>query len=610
MSKKKLFTGIASFLVITGLSLVSLIDVKHGLGYGGGGGGSAQPSATISVISPNGGEVLGAGYTDTISWSTTGGTLISKVSISYSTDGGTYFTTIADLVENTGSYEWSIPENIETTKAVIKLRGYTSGGGYLYSDKSDSNFTITANVEIPAAPTNVVVSNPGTGDSLNISWVNPDSFDSIRVYRSTDETSGLGELILDDSTSSMTDSGLTKDTTYYYTVRSVNASGIESQNTDRHAGTPTDSTGEGSVNANNSYLSADKTSVLADGVDYAVITVHARDIKNNPVTNANVTLYSNRMSDDLNAVLGSINSQTNVTDGLGDASFVVTSNEIGISQYTASVNNVTINDQISVEFAPVNPPSTNPADYTYSYVSQSSNATVKQGGETTLTLTIKNTGSATWYNTGSNSVHLGTDRPADRNCGFYTTGSSWLSTNRIAMDQGTVAPGELATFTFAIAGAPLPGTYPEYFRPVVENVTWMSDQNINWNINVTAASYQYQWISQSEYPTLDTNEQATLTLTVQNTGDSTWYNSGMFPIHLATDRPADRSSVVYDSSWLAINRAASMNESIVAPGEYATFTFEIQATSNSGTYSEYFRPIAENLTWMNDAGIYWNVTVR
>jgi hypothetical protein len=68
--------------------------------------------------------------------------------------------------------------------------------------------------------------------------------------------------------------------------------------------------------------------------------------------------------------------------------------------------------------------------------------------------------------------------------------------------------------------------------------------------------------------------------------------------------------MIYHPNWITVNRANVMNESIVAPGEYATFTFDIQAPSTSGTYSEYFRPIAENLTWMNDTGIYWNVTVR
>jgi archaellum component FlaG (FlaF/FlaG flagellin family) len=312
----------------------------------------------------------------------------------------------------------------------------------------------------------------------------------------------------------------------------------------------------------------------------------------------------------LDAVLGSVNSETNISDGLGDATFAVRSSEVGISEYTATANNVSINDKVMVEFTPINPPSTNPNDYNYSVVSQSSNNSVQFGGESTLTLTIKNTGTATWYNSGSYPIRLATDRPMDRNSGFYVDDSNWLATNRIAMDQGTVLPGDLATFTFPIAGAPLPGTYPEYFRPVVDHLTWMSDQNIMWNINVTGTTYQYQWISQSDYPTLNAGETASLSLTIKNTGNTTWYGYGMFPIHLATDRPADRSSMIYHPYWISVNRVNVMNELTVAPGEYATFTFDIQAPATSGTYTEYFRPVAENLTWMNDAGIYWNVTVR
>lgn len=107
--------------------------------------------------------------------------------------------------------------------------------------------------------------------------------------------------------------------------------------------------------------------------------------------------------------------------------------------------------------------------YSYQFVTQSAYPTLKPGATAQLQLTIKNTGTATWAKTGANALHLGTSSPQDRNSGFYN--NSWLATNRIAMDQDSVAPGANATFTFNITGYSQEGIYKEYFRPVAEGIT-------------------------------------------------------------------------------------------------------------------------------------------
>lgn len=608
MIRKNYLSVLLSIAAIVGLSAVSLLDVKQGFGYGGGGGGGGS-SYNIYLSSPDGGEIWAAGTTNQVSW-TTNTSLITYAALEYSLDGGsTYSTVIISNTPNNGAYLWDIPSTVESNQVKVKIKGYNSGGGLMATDNSSSNFTITQNAVKPNPPTGVMVSNTGTGTQLDINWTNPTgSYDHIRIYRSTIE-GDRGTLVYDDVTgTSKSDTGLTTGTTYYYTLSSVNSDGIESDKTDQASGTPT------VTNASSifSYISTDKTSVPADGESVATITVGAHNNSDQPISGMTITLYSSRQEDSM-ASISAENKVTAVSDSNGEAKFTVKSNQPGISTYSAKVDGVVINQTVNVEFTPTVQPSGNINDYAYQFVSESGNPTIRQGETGTVTLRIRNTGSATWYSTGAHPVRLATEAPPvrDRNSGFYTSGTSWLSENRIAMDQGTVAPGQEATFTVVLNGKPGPGTYPEIYTPVVEFLGWLNtDSNIGWNVTVTGVTYQYEWVEQSAYPTLTPGQTTTLTLKVRNTGNTTWYNTGSFPIHLGTDRPTDRSSMVWNSSWLSANRSAGMSESSVAPGEVATFNFNVQAPTATGTYTEYFRPLAENLTWMNDAGIYWNVIVQ
>jgi len=100
---------------------------------------------------------------------------------------------------------------------------------------------IAPDVTPPSPPSNVKVVDPTTGGTLNLSWTNPSEadFSHICIYRST-TTGVLGNLVYDKVVgTSKTDTGLTNDVTYYYTLRSVDKLGNESSNIDQYSGTPT-----------------------------------------------------------------------------------------------------------------------------------------------------------------------------------------------------------------------------------------------------------------------------------------------------------------------------------------------------------------------------------
>jgi hypothetical protein len=236
------------------------------------------------------------------------------------------------------------------------------------------------------------------------------------------------------------------------------------------------------------------------------------------------------------------------------------------------------------------------------------------GDKLTVKIVIKNKSSNTWYNSGANPVNLGTSTPRDRKSLFAD--SSWIGENKnrpATMEEESVPPEGFATFIFDIEAPATKGNYVEYFTPVVEGAYWMSNKGMYINIGVTGPIYTWQYNGQTATSTnLSPGETATLTLSALNKGNTTWYNTGSYPVRLGTSNPKDRSSAFYDSSsWLSQQRTVTMNEASIAPGSPtpATFTFTIKAPTTPGVYKEYFNLVAEGVTWMNDPGLYWQITV-
>ncbi len=276
---------------------------------------------------------------------------------------------------------------------------------------------------------------------------------------------------------------------------------------------------------------------------------------------------------------------------------------------------------INVSFLSLSFP-TKSADFDYQWISQSNYPILAPGEEAILWVKIKNTGTAVWKR---EFFRLGTSHPRDRSSRFFSGKANWISINRIKMDELEVAPGEIASFGFWIKVPQeiSPGVYREYFSPVADGITWLKDIGIYWDIIVTEkapvppsapttpSAYDFQFISQSAYPTLAPSGIATLTLTLKNTGTATWKNYGPNPLRLGTSHENDRASDFYHESWISPNRACTLDQPEVPPGSVGTFTFKIQVPSNysPGVYREYFQPVVDGITWMKDIGIYWEIEV-
>lgn len=238
-----------------------------------------------------------------------------------------------------------------------------------------------------------------------------------------------------------------------------------------------------------------------------------------------------------------------------------------------------------------------------------------------LRITAKNTGSRIWSNTGAGPVLLATNSPTNRTS--VLCDSSWINCQRPALlQENTVNPGELGTFLFTIKTPSSYSSFTESYRAVSEGVAWFTDIGMVLPFTTKPPTPQWNPLSQDIYrdsaystrvnsSTLAADSTYYIAVRAQNTGNTTWTNSGSNPVRLATSSPQDRSSVFYDSSWLSSNRATTLTEASVAPGQIGTFEFWVSSpyAENGTVFKEYFRPVVEGQAWMNDIGMYQPFTM-
>lgn len=128
----------------------------------------------LSLTSPNGGEVLGAGSNQLITWTTVGG--VAAVKLEYSLNNGGNWTTIVSSISNTGSYNWTIPA-VESNAALVRI---SDAGNSAIFDISNSVFSI-----ISALTLTVVSPNGGeiltAGNNQIMTWTSSGSIAAVKL---------------------------------------------------------------------------------------------------------------------------------------------------------------------------------------------------------------------------------------------------------------------------------------------------------------------------------------------------------------------------------------------------------------------------------------------
>ncbi len=235
------------------------------------------------------------------------------------------------------------------------------------------------------------------------------------------------------------------------------------------------------------------------------------------------------------------------------------------------------------------------------------------GSTQQIIVSAKNTGTATWSNTGSVPIRLGTWQPGRQS----PVASGWIDSTRPVAVVGpggasTVAPNQVGTFTFNVY-MPDGGQHYERFNVLAEGITWFNDPGLTLYLQGQSYAWQPLWFSPSTGTwTMSPGQHFILTMQAKNTGSTTWYKDGQgsFPVHLATNGPQNRGSALYTPSWLSSIRPTGLVQNSVPPGGEGTFTFNAVAPSVTGARFEAFNLVAEGIAWFNDPGFGFTINVQ
>ena len=129
------------------------------------------------------------------------------------------------------------------------------------------------------------------------------------------------------------------------------------------------------------------------------------------------------------------------------------------------------------------------------------------------------------------------------------------------------------------------------------------------------------WYGQSGYMALCPGTRATATVAYHNSGSLGWVQGRMGQAaYLGTWREEpgqDQPSVLGGdgtrgsppTGWPRFDRLAAQPAAYVGPAQVAWFRFDIQAPQAPGTYRLGIRPLVEGARWLEDFGVFWEVTV-
>lgn len=94
--------------------------------------------SSLTLTSPNGGQIWLLGSTHAITWTSSG--TIANVKIEFSSNNGSSWSTVASSTTNTGNFNWLVPSATPSTFCLIRISSTTDTG---ITDSSDAVFTIT-----------------------------------------------------------------------------------------------------------------------------------------------------------------------------------------------------------------------------------------------------------------------------------------------------------------------------------------------------------------------------------------------------------------------------------------------------------------------------------
>ncbi|MDD4352073.1 MAG: L,D-transpeptidase family protein [Candidatus Gracilibacteria bacterium] len=262
---------------------------------------------------------------------------------------------------------------------------------------------------------------------------------------------------------------------------------------------------------------------------------------------------------------------------------------------------------------------------------------LKENESLAVVAKFENLGETPWYKDFSqnSSVSLVASRHYNRQSVFYDK-NTWKNPGTILMQETKVEQGETAIFSFNLNAPYQSETYREYFQLTANDGSYLGPEfyidvqvgESNGEVLGAAAestsaseyqsyldrqdlaNYDAEFVAQASFPSVEQGEVADFYFKFKNTGKVTWFNEGENAIYLTASNPDGRESKFTNNSWENSHQIA-MAEEEVAPGETATFTFELDTNGvDENVYREYFALEVSKVGMIDETyGTYLNIKV-
>ena len=219
----------------------------------------------------------------------------------------------------------------------------------------------------------------------------------------------------------------------------------------------------------------------------------------------------------------------------------------------------------TTDFVPPPPPEgEEPYDHAQ-FMNTSMPSTIEAGSTRTVTIMMRNIGSTVWSSAEPYPYRLGSRTP--ENNVVWGVGRVNVS--------GSHQFGDNVTFTLNIKAPTVPGTYSFDWQMLRENLHWFGNL-MSRTITVTAPVpvYDAQFTGSTVPTTMVAGSMYNVALTFKNTGNVTWTRSELYRI--GTSSPVDNTS--FGTARVDLGVAS------VAPGQSATFNFQVKAPATAGSY--------------------------
>jgi hypothetical protein len=292
--------------------------------------------------------------------------------------------------------------------------------------------------------------------------------------------------------------------------------------------------------------------------------------------------------------------------------------------------------------------------YDSRFAGQSAYPTIIKGSSADTYISYINTGNQPWYDdttataNSAKPVHLATSHALNR----YSLVGTWWGGDQNrpagtfaavyeadgttpAGNQHVVQPGQIAKFNIKFFGPTnlTAGVYREFFQPILEGQSSMNDPWTFLDVTIQDPVYASAYAGQSVYPTIARGSSADSYIQYKNVGNQVWYDdtnaaaNAAKPVHLATAGPLNRYSLVgtwwggdqnrpggtFAAVYEADGTTLAADQHVGQPGQIVRFGIKFFGPTNlpaGSKYREFFQPIVEGGSLMNNPGTFLDVTLQ